>query len=342
MSSPPTDNGDDLRRVLHDAVSDVQPHGTLDDLRSRTEKVDPMTKRWFLPTIAVAAVMAAVVGGAFWLVNDDDSTGGPSGTPTHSTSPSPTTPTESAQPDLEMRAVPVYYVGNTAHGKKLFREFHRQPVCAGDDCLATASAQAAVAEDPNDSDYTVPWPQPPAVPHVTATYDGDVLTIDLPSFFHDRPSGMTEEQAGLAIQQLLFSAQAGLGKGRVPVQLVLDGKHSDTVLGVPASEPLAADNPDDVQAAVQVDSPTNAATVSQTFTVSGRAATFEANVVWELTENGKVVKHGFTTAQECCTLAPYSFQVTAPPGHYTLTVHDTDESGEGRPVNQDTKEIVVQ
>ena len=38
--------------------------------------------------------------------------------------------------------------------------------------------------------------------------------------------------------------------------------------------------------------------------------------------------------------SPYSFAVTAPPGTYTLVVHDTDESGGGK-VNQDTKEVTV-
>jgi hypothetical protein len=55
------------------------------------------------------------------------------------------------------------------------------------------------------------------------------------------------------------------------------------------------------------------------------------------------VRNGFTTAQECCTLSPYSFDVTAPPGDYTLVVHDTDESGgEGIGISQDTKDITVE
>jgi hypothetical protein len=335
MSQP----DDDLTRLLHDAVSDVQPRGSYDDIRSRTDKVVPMKSRWILPTLAVAAVMAVVVAGAFWLTGDE--TPSPSGTPTQgASSPGPTQ--GSTGGGTSQRAVPVYFVGSSAHGPRLYREFQAQQVCDTDLCLATASAQAAVAGDPADGDYTAPWPQPPAVPHVRVAFDGDVLTIDLPGFFHDRPAAMSQSDAEIAIQQLIYSAQAGLGKGRVPVQLLLDGKHTDTVLGQPASEPLAAGNPDEVEALVQVDTPANGATVSSPFTVTGRAATFEANVVWELTENGKVVKKGFTTAQECCTLAPYSFQVTAPPGTYTLTVHDTDESGQNLPVNQDTKEITVQ
>jgi hypothetical protein len=331
---------DDLRRALHDAVSDISPHGTLDDIRSRTDKVVPM-KRWFLPTLAVAAVTALVVGGAFWLTQDDQITASPTGTPSGGTSASATaTDDGDAGNGTTSRAVPVYYVGDTAHGQKLYREFQRHDVCAEIECLLKAAAVAAVSGDPADHDYRTLWPEGATVGKVSA--DDNTIVIDLASGVHDRPASSSPEDAELAVQQLVYSAQAAVGKGRLPVQLLIDGKHTDTVLGIPASEPLAAGNPDDVLAPVQVDSPTNGATVSQTFTVTGRAATFEANVVWELKQGDTVVKHGFTTAQECCTLSPYSFKITAPPGSYTLTVHDTDESGEGRPVDQDTKEITVQ
>ena len=100
---------------------------------------------------------------------------------------------------------------------------------------------------------------------------------------------------------------------------------------------------DSVLATVLIESPAQGATVPTTFTVTGRAATFEANVVWELKRGDATVRNGFTTAQECCTLSPYSFTVNAPPGDYTLVVHDTDESdGEGIGTSQDTKDITVQ
>ena len=333
---------EDIRRALHDAVSDVEPHGSLDDIRSRTQKVDPMTKRWFLPTIAVAAVMAAVVGGAFWLVNDDNPSNHASGTPTHST----TNPTgDSTTPATVSRAVPVYFVGDTAHGKKLYREFQSQEVASSSaDDLAYAAAATAVTGDPLDPDYRNPWPSA-ASEFVGLSYDptANQLTVELSASVHDRPAGMSAADAELAVQQLIYSAQAGLGKGRVPVQLLIDGKHTDTVLGVPASEPLAAANPDDVLAPVQIDSPEQGATVGSPVKVTGLAAAFEANVVWEVMVGGDaVVKNGFATAAECCTLAPYEFTVDLEPGTYTLVVHDTDESGEGRPVNQDTKEFTVQ
>jgi hypothetical protein len=337
----PNDRDDDLRRALRDAVSDVHPTPALDDIGSRTDKVIPMAgqnKRWFLPTLTVAAVMALVVGGAFWMTREDNPAGGPSTTPTQGQSPT-NSPSPTAEPELTARAVPVYFVGDAARGPRLFREFQRQQVCAGTDCLLEASTVTALTGAPLDGDYSAPWPDDTGLGDVS--YDGDVLTIDLSGDVHDRPSGMDAETAELAIQQLIFSAQAGLGEGRVPVQLLIDGSHTDQVLGVPASEPLAAADPLDVQAPVQIDSPTEGESVSSPVEVTGRAATFEANVVWEVMKGDNVVEQGFTTAQECCTLAPYSFTVDLEPGTYTLVTHDTDESGEGLPVNQDTKEITV-
>ena len=93
--------------------------------------------------------------------------------------------------------------------------------------------------------------------------------------------------------------------------------------------PVVRGAADDVLAQVQVTTPADGATVApDPFTVEGRAAAFEANVQWELMQGDTVVKQGFTTAEECCTLSPYSFPIhRPPPGTYTLVVHDEDASG---------------
>lgn len=324
---------DDLRQLFADATSDVRPQGSLDDILDRTKKVDPMTRRWFLPVVAAAAVIGLAIGGAVWLSRDSSpssSTPPPAGSP--SGNPSSGTST--------VVAVPVYYLGATAHGTRLYREFHRQPVDECANCLLLASADAAVSGTPDDPDYTNSWPAGTKIN--SATYDGNVLTIDLHQ--SDGPVELVDRGAELAIQQLIYSAQAGLGKGRVPVQLLVDGEHVPTILGVPTAEPLAADDELDVLAPVQISSPGNGMKVpAGELKVTGVAAAFEANVVWELMVGGDtVVKNGHATAAECCTLAPYEFTITGlEPGTYTLVVHDEDMSGEGRPVNQDTKEFTV-
>ncbi len=319
---------DDLKKLFAEATADIRPQGTYDDIRTRTEKVDPMARRWFLPTIAAAAMTALVIGGAFWITQDrNDPSAGPANTPS-----------------TTERAVPVYFVGDAAQGDRLFREFQKQQVCAGAECLLEAAATTAVSGTPEDGDYRNPWPAGTGI--ASASYDGDVLTIDLTGDELDELApGLSGSDGSLAVEQLIYSAQAGLGQGRVPVQLLVNGARTTTVLGVPTNEPLAAAEELDVLAPVQISTPSD----GQVFPagdvkVTGVAAVFEANVLWELLVGGDaVVKSGFSTAAECCKHAPYEFILEdLEPGTYTLVVHDEDMSGLGNPVNQDTREIVVE
>lgn len=338
------ENNDDLRRLVTETAASIRPQGTLDDIRTRTEKVDPMTRHWFLPTIAAAAATALIIGGAFWVTQgSDDPAAGPAGTP--------------STPSQVERAAPAYFVGQAAQGPRLFREFKTAYACPTPECLATTSAFVALT-GPADPDYRTLWPtsdengvieEDPIRPHygrTTATYDGDVLTVTLyGSSLAERPATMTAAEADLAVQQLIYSAQAGLGKGRVPVRILINEQPALTVLGVPTNEPLAAAEELDVLAPVQISDPRD----NQTFPagdvkVTGVAAVFEANVVWELLVGGDAqVANGFATADECCTFSAYEFVLEdLEPGMYTLVVHDEDMSGEGRPVNQDTRDIIIE
>ncbi len=111
----------------------------------------------------------------------------------------------------------------------------------------------------------------------------------------------------------------------------------DTAAKAPAKQGDDAVDPD---SDLFISAPADGATVSSPFTVSGKAAAYEGNVQWELKQGDTVVRHGFTTAEECCTLSPYSFQVSAPTGTYTLVVHDEDV-GEGPPPATDTAQVWV-
>jgi hypothetical protein len=112
--------------------------------------------------------------------------------------------------------------------------------------------------------------------------------------------------------------------------------------GTAAQAPPKHDNdPVDPDANLFISTPADGATVSSPFTVSGKAAAYEGNVQWELKQGSTVVRRGFATAKVCCTLSPYSFTVKAPPGTYTLVVHDEDV-GEGPPPARDTAQVWVQ
>lgn len=357
----PAGSGDDerLRRLLSDAVADVEPGEGLSTIRARTAAVTPFQARrpWILGAAAAALATAATVTAVALTSNGG---GAPEQGPNFAASPSagtsraaepspepsattsenakplpPAEPSESQAP-AAAETVPVYYLGDTSRGVRLFREFHRvttpQP--------ATAAVEEAVAGDPDDPDYRSPWPAGTRASSVEL--DGDVLTVDLEGDgLRDRPAGMTEEEAAQAVEQVVYTAQAAV-QNRAPVQLLLNGEHTDQVLGQPASEPLAQGDPVEVLAQVWVIEPAEGAEVTTPFTVSGLANAFEANVQWELMQGDKVVKRGFTTAEEGMTMSPYSFKVTAPAGEYTLVVHDSDPSGgEGFAPWRDTKQVTV-
>lgn len=350
---------DDLRRLLEHAVDDVAPRDALDSIHARTREV-PMSGRrsWILGAGAAALATAAtvvaiaVVGGDGGTTDEPGFAGpSPDSTPSRATETAET-PTLSPGPSAGTEgggiAVPVYYVGDTSRGPRLYREFHRLP---DDGNAVLASVTEAVSTAPTDPDYRTPWPAGTTVPAagVHETDEDREITVVLrnPSTdLRSRPAGMTAAEAEMAVQQLVYSAQAA-AQGRLPVQLQLqrEGTHdqrTDTLLGVPVAEPLAQADAVDVLAQVWIIDPAEGAEVTSPFEVSGLAAAFEATVVWELRSGDTVVADGFTTAEECCRMEPYAFQVEAPPGEYTLVVQDTDPSGgEGYGVWEDTKQVTV-
>jgi len=337
---------DDIRRLLHDAVDDVRPGRAIDAVRSRISNREPAPRHRAI-WVAAAAVLAtaATVLAVTFLA------GGPGGRPTAGPGPGRVTaaPTQGVQVPLPSRPAgqtatafhpePVYYVGGTGLGPRLFREFHDvrsdidAPVAAVREALSFAAA---------DPDYRSPWPEGTYVDSVRL--DGDVIDVDLTSDgeLSARPAGMGVQEASMALQQLVYTAEAASARGRPPVQFLLDGRRPDTLLGLPTSRPVPPGRPADVLAQVWVVEPPNGAKVHSGFEVSGLANAPEATVTWQLKQGDAVVKRGFTTAEQCCKMAPYSFTIQAPPGDYTLVVRDTDPSGgEGFAAWQDTKDLTV-
>lgn len=361
---------DPLSDLLRDAVADVEPRPALDRIRTRTKERSMTTSRpWFLVAAgAVAATVATVT--VVSLVGDDGPrrTAGPAGTVATST-PEPTpdevtpTPSQDAtkpsdkpsvgpspdgtrspdpEPVVTTQVVPVYYVTDTPAGPRLVREFHRRPV-EGERTVEVA-VEEALGAAPLDPDYYSPWAGL-KVSVQSAAYAGGTLTVDLSGEAppRTRPADLSPEQASMAVEQLIYSAQAALGQGNaVPVQLTFDGNPVDQLLGVPVAEGLAAGDPLDVQAPVWVTSPQDGDRVGRRFPVQGRGAFFEATVSWQLLRGQTVVKEGFAMAQECCTLSPFRFTVRGvAPGDYVLRVYAADMSGGEGFEHEDTKRITV-
>jgi hypothetical protein len=347
-TTPGPDHDDErIRRLLDEAVSDVEPREALDAIHARTKVSSMQSKRSWLLGAGAAVVATAATVVAVTVLSDSPTGNGEDAAPATSASPKPdkspsdTESSPSPTQEAAQQAVPVYYVGDTTRGPRLYREFHR---LATSDPL-TSALEEAVSTTPDDPDYRTPWP---AGTTVDGGFDGvgsaGEITIRLSndSGLRQRPAGMSGDEARMAVEQLIYTAQAAT-QTRAPVQFLIDGQRTDMVLGQPSSEPLAQGDAIDVLAQVWITEPGESAEVSTPFKVSGLAAAFEATVLWELRAGDKVVADGFTTAEECCTMAPYTFTVkNVSPGDYTLVVTDNDPSGgEGLGVWEDTKQVTV-
>jgi Immunoglobulin-like domain of bacterial spore germination/Sporulation and spore germination len=235
--------------------------------------------------------------------------------------------------------VPVYYVGDTPQGPRLFREFQQ---VSGDPLLEAATL--VDGGSPLDPDYRTEWPGV-GIESVQAT-DG-VLLVTIPGDgFTDRPDGMSKRSARLALQQLVYTLQ-GVQQERVPVQVQRTG--ADPVLfGISTESPFTNAPALDVMGLVNVTSPEQGETVDgDTLEASGVASSFEATVPWEILRGDEVVLDGFATAEGWMDrLYPWEASIDVSglePGDYTFVARTDDPSGgaEGAGPHEDTKDFTL-
>jgi hypothetical protein len=346
-----------LSELISETADSIEPREGITAIRTRTRKETPMSssKNW-LYAVAGAAVGTAAVITAIAVISQNNGNGSTpvansptsqSSEPTVGTSPTtspsdtPTSSDPSTMPDEP--AVPVYYAGDGPKGTVLFREF--QPGIGADP--VSQAAAAAVAGPAQDPDYRTLWP---AGAQATASYNGDVITVDLTgASLHDRPAGMSARDAELALQQVIYSVQ-GAAHARAGVQFLLDGQHSDSVLGEPASEPLTNASVVATLSLMSISYPSEGQVVPGSFDASGAANSFEAAVNYEIRDtNGKVVATGFGMASGAGEDKLFPWKLTVDlsglqPGTYLFVAKDDDPSGgaEGHGPASDTRTIVVQ
>ena len=231
------------------------------------------------------------------------------------TSPTPA-PTSAAAGE---RALPVYYVAETAAGPRLQREFHRLP--AADP--ATAAVRAMLARPTgSDPDYRNPWPAGTTLRGPVAS-TADAITVDLTA----------APPSELAAQQLVFTVQGALGS-TTPVRLLANG--------VPTGPPIPRGDPYALRSLVQIDAPADGTSAASPVTVTGEAAVFEATLHWTVLSGSTTVRTGVTSTAEGQTFAPFRFSLDLPPGRYTVRISEDDPSdGAGRPVLTDDRTVTV-
>ena len=196
---------------------------------------------------------------------------GSSSSPTPSSSQSIPTP-------ILMKAFAQYWVGDTAAGPRLYREFVNLPLTSE---MVKASLSALFLGIPIDSDYNSYWPSGSKINSVKIS--GDEAVIDL---FIPNPM-VSSEIKPLAIAQLVWTATAA-DPSLKKILLTEGGVNGKT---------YTREVPYAVLAPIWITSPADGALVSAVdFTLSGLASTFEANVAWRVFQKGKLIRQGSTLA----------------------------------------------
>jgi hypothetical protein len=298
------------------------------------------TRARLIALLAVPVVSMVVLAGCG---DDDPEATDPGNQPSHSGKPSKTpsqsddpSPTESGGGTPSTVAAPLYFVGDTPRGPRLFREFQQvESDNPADEALAVLAAGAAL-----DPDYRSLLPD--GTPTLVQGDNSEAIGVNIPVEWADRPSGMSAKEATLAIQQIVFTVQ-GVLQSRAPVEFYSDGL--TPVFGVDKSSFKASQN---ALALVNVTEPEEGSTPGDSFTASGVANSFEATVPWEVRDqNGKKVLDGFATADGWGDkLYPWQSQVdvsSLAPGTYSFVAMTDDPSGgEGGGPTEDSKTITVQ
>ncbi len=304
--------------------------------------------------LAAAAVLAALLTGCGDDGGDKDAADDPAGETSDAADESPadeeTTPaddtTDEPSDDTsddggETVAVPVYFVGDTPQGPRLFREFR---AVESDNPLEEAVA-LMTAGDALDPEYGTLYP-PGSFASVTHE-DGEFVVEVADDAWRTMVDQGTEE-ATLAVQQLVYTVQ-GVEQSRDPVRVVgPSGEDEPTLFGLDASNGFTAAPQLEVLGLVNVTTPEEGAPVEDTFTAEGLASSFEATVPWEVRDaDGNVVVDGFTTADGWVDkLYPWEAEVDVSdlePGTYTFVALTDDPSGgEGGGPTEDSKTIVVE
>ena len=271
-----------------------------------------------------------------------DSTTEPTASETVEPPSDSTTLTPSASPTpADQVTVPVYFVGETPQGPRLFREFRQ---VEADNPLEEAAA-LMTAGDALDPDYGTLYPGGQFA-RVTFSEGAGAYVVEVADDgWNTRADGMSRREAKLATQQLVYTLQ-GVGQSREPV-LVQLGAEAVPLFGVDTSAGLTNAPQLDVLGFVNVSAPEEGTTVSGVITASGVASSFEATVPWEIRQDGEVVERGFSNAEGWIDkLYPWETKVDLSglePGEYEFVALTDDPSGgEGAGPTEDSKTIFVE
>ena len=299
-----------LRESLRRDADRISPRDKRTEILAMVHdtQVTQHTRRWVIPLAAAASV--ALIGAIAWGASTLG--GQPVGqqapvAPAASSSSSPSAASSSpATGATSPVALPAYFVGassGTGDRFGLYREFVKASVPVGTTPAQKAKAALAVAMNAqaftNLEPYIQPW-SGTSVKDVTMT--PNLITITLSG---SGASGFTKEQTKLAVQELVWTAQAAVGQGTIPVKFIItDG--SSTLFGTYPTSQTYNRPAKDLQyqdlAPIWITAPDRGHVykAGASVVVTGESCAFEATTQWQLKKSGTAVRSGTTTASSGC------------------------------------------
>ena len=249
-----------------------------------------------------------------------------------STSTPSLVPTSSSSPTAPIdQAATIYFVGDTGTQLRLYSELWEIPADNGESALSVILS----GKQPKDPDYVNLWPAGSKLQALTI--QGDLAIIDV----NFTALNVGAEAESLALEQLSRTV-VSLHSDITKVQFIRDGKVVETFAGhVDTSQPIAIDEGYSSLATIDINQNENEQ-LENPVVITGLACTFEANVPWELSQNGKVIDSGAVTAKEACPVrSPWKVDLgNLDPGTYTFRTWESSMK-DGSLINEDTKTFVV-
>jgi hypothetical protein len=150
------------------------------------------------------------------------------------------------------------------------------------------------------------------------THAGGVITTDFDRQLTTGLANLEGDGTGFGrtpLQQLVLTVQSAL-RTDDPVLITVNGEPADEAFGERLTGPV--DGEPERISFIRPESPTQGEVVASPVAITGESQTFEGNVRWSITQDGEIVRQGFTTGGGFDAYAPFSFKATLPPGEYTL------------------------
>ncbi len=229
-----------------------------------------------------------------------------------------------------------YFVSDTPRGFKLFSETQIYSVRDGDLNLQVLSDLVSGGITPTDPQYVNLWDGGNTVNSVT--FNQTRATVDLGTL--NLNVGAESEQR--AIDQIVWTLTE-FAPGITGVAFKVNGETVESFAGhVDTTGIFERAIGYEVLNPIQISSINQGAELNSPVTISGQACTFEANVVWQLSQGGKVVQQGFTTATSGCPeRGQWSITISdLAPGNYTIAAVEYSAE-DGSLFAIDDKEFVV-